>query len=106
MAVVPGHHHAVRELRPVSRARLFLAGERFKLDIFVAGIFSEAPQVGVKGFCGVHAGVWGRAGRSAAEGGGPACSNQGRAVGVHRREGDPEHDRYFRADDRFHLSIR
>ena len=62
MAVVPGHHDAVRELRPVSRARAFFAGERLELDIFVAGIFGEAPQVSVKGFCGVHGAAWGRAG--------------------------------------------
>jgi len=62
MAVVPGHHDAVRELRPVPRARLLFAGERRQLDIIVAGIFSEAPQVGVGGFCGVHAGEWGRGG--------------------------------------------
>jgi len=62
MAVIPGHHHAVRELRPVTRARFLFAGERLELDILVAGIFGEAPQVCVKGFCGVHAGEWGRAG--------------------------------------------
>ena len=61
MAVVAGHHNAVRELRPVPRARLFLAGERLELEVLVAGIFSEAPQVCVKGFCGGHAGEWGRA---------------------------------------------
>ena len=54
MAVVPGHHDAVREFRPVPRARLFLAGERLELDVFVAGIFGKAPQVRVKGFCGVE----------------------------------------------------
>ena len=68
MAVVTGHHDAVRELRPEPRARFPLAGERLELDILVAGIFGEAPQVGVGGFYGVHAGVWGRAGRLAAEG--------------------------------------
>ena len=65
MAVVPGHHDAVRELRPVPRARFLFAGERRELDILVAGIFGEAPQAGVKGFCGVHAGEWGRAGERA-----------------------------------------
>ena len=72
MAVLPGHHNALRELRPVPRARFLFAGERLELDVFVAGIFSETPQVCVKGFCGVHAGVWGRAGRSVVEGGGLA----------------------------------
>ena len=62
MAVIPGHHDAVRELRPVPRACFFFAGERLELDVFVAGIFSEAPQVGVDGICGLHAGEWGRAG--------------------------------------------
>jgi hypothetical protein len=62
MAVVAGHHDAVRELRPVPRARFFFAGERRQLDVFVAGIFGEAPQVGVGGFCGVHADKWGRGG--------------------------------------------
>jgi len=57
MAVVPGHPDAIRELRPVPRARFFFAGERLELDILVAGIFSEAPQVGViEGICRVHAG--------------------------------------------------
>jgi hypothetical protein len=81
MAVGPGHHDAVRELRTEPRARFLLAGERLELDIFVAGIFGKAPQAGVKGFCGVHAGEWGRAGRSVAEGGGPACSDQGERTG-------------------------
>jgi hypothetical protein len=36
------------ELRPEPRARLSFAGERRQPDILVAGIFSEAPQVGVK----------------------------------------------------------
>jgi len=53
MAVIPRHHDAVRELRPVPRARFLFTGERLELDILVAGIFSEAPQVGVGGFCGV-----------------------------------------------------
>ena len=78
MAVVPGHHDAVRELRPVPRARFFFAGEQLELDVFVAGIFSEAPQVGVKGFCGVHAGEWGRVGRSVGRG---AEVRRGRACG-------------------------
>jgi hypothetical protein len=68
MAVVAGHLHAVRELRTEPRARLLLAGKRLELDVFVAGIFSEARQAGVGGFCGVHAGEWGRAGRSAERG--------------------------------------
>jgi len=68
VAVIPGHHDAVRELGPVPRARILFAGERLELDILVAGIFSEAPQVCVKGFCGVHADEWGRAGRSAERG--------------------------------------
>jgi len=62
MAGGPGHHDAVREFRPVPRARFLFAGERWQPDILIAGIFSKAPQVGVKGFCGVHAGEWGRAG--------------------------------------------
>ena len=69
MAVVPGHHHAVRELRPVPRARLFLAGERLELEVLVAGIFGEAPQVGVDGVYGVHAGEWRRAGLLSDRGG-------------------------------------
>ena len=64
MAGGAGHHDAVRELRPVPRARLLLAGERLKLDILVAEIFGEAPQVGVGGFCGVHMAEWGRVGHS------------------------------------------
>jgi len=66
MAVVPGHHDAVREFRPVPRARFFFARERLELYVFVAGIFGEAPLVGVKEFCGIHAGEWGRAGYEAA----------------------------------------
>ena len=62
MAGDAGHHDAVRELRPVPRACFFFAGERLEPDILVAGIFGEAPQVRVKGFCGLHAGEWGRAG--------------------------------------------
>ena len=70
MTVVPGHLHAVRKLRPVPRARFFLARERLELDIFVAGVFSEAPQVGVKGFCGVAlSGEGGRTTRSDQGGG-------------------------------------
>jgi hypothetical protein len=61
MAVVAGHHDAVRELRPVPRARLLFAGERRQAHVLIAGIFSKAPQVRVEGFCGVHAGEWGRA---------------------------------------------
>ena len=85
MAVVTGHHDAVRELRPVPRARFFFAGERLELDILVAGIFGEAPQVRVGGFCGVHAGEWGRAGRSAAEGGGRSAIEKAIRECVHRR---------------------
>jgi hypothetical protein len=76
MAVLAGHHDAVRELPPVPRARFLFAGERFELDKFVAGIFSEAPQVGVRGFCGVHAGEWGRAVCSVVEGGGKSAINE------------------------------
>ena len=64
---------AVRELRPVPRARLLFAGERLELDVLVAGVFGEAPQAGVKGFFRVHAAAWGRAGRSAAAGGGESA---------------------------------
>lgn len=70
MTVVPGHHDAVRELRPVSRARFLFTGKRRQPDILIAGIFSEAPQVGIKGFCGVHAAAWGRAGFEGAVGAG------------------------------------
>ena len=84
MVVVPGHHDAVRELRPVPRARLLFAGERLELHVFVAGIFGEAPQVGVGGGWGVHAGEWGRAGRSAAEGGGESVASK--EVGAGRRK--------------------
>ena len=70
MAVVAGHHDAVRELRPVPRARFLSAGERRQLDILIAGVFSETPQVGLKGFCGVHAAAWGRAGFEGAVGAG------------------------------------
>ena len=70
MAVVPGHHDAVRKLRPVPRALFPFAGERLELEVFVAGVFGEAPQVCVKGFCGVHAGAWGRAGYERAVGAG------------------------------------
>ena len=56
MAVPPRHPDAVRELRPVSRARLLPARKRLELNIVIAGIFSEAPQAGVKGFSGVHTG--------------------------------------------------
>ena len=73
MAVVTGHHDAVRELRPVPRARLLFAGERLELDILVAGIFGEAPQGAVGGFCGVHAGEWGRAGTLSGRGGRQEC---------------------------------
>ena len=62
MAGGPGHHDAVRELRPVPWARLLFAGERRELDILIAGIFSEAPQVRVNGFCRIHAGELGQVG--------------------------------------------
>jgi hypothetical protein len=62
MAVVPGHHDAVRELGLVPRVRFLFAGGRRQPDILITGIFSKAPQAGVGGFCGVHAGKWGRAG--------------------------------------------
>jgi hypothetical protein len=62
MAVPAGHHDAVRELRPVPRARFFFAGERRQPDVVIAGIFSETPELGIKGWCRVHAGTWGRAG--------------------------------------------
>ena len=71
MAVVPGHHDAVRELRPVPRARFFSAGERREPDVFVAGIFSEAPQAGIIDGCWrVHVEEWGRAGYEGEEGAG------------------------------------
>jgi len=70
MAVVPGYPDAVRELRPVPRARFLFAGERRQADILIAGTFSEAPQVGVKGFCGIHAAAWGWAGFEGALGAG------------------------------------
>ena len=70
MAVPPRHPDAIRELRPVSRARFFPAGERLELHIFIAGIFSETPQAGVlEGGWLEHAGERVRAGRSADEGG-------------------------------------
>ena len=63
MAVVPGHPDAIRELRPVPRARFLPAQERREPDIFIAGIFGEAPQAGViEGICRVHVVEWGRAG--------------------------------------------
>jgi hypothetical protein len=49
MAVLPGHHDAVRELRLVPRARFFFAGELRQQDILIAGIFSETPYVGLEG---------------------------------------------------------
>jgi len=72
MAVPPRYPDAVRELRPVPRARFLLAGERGQADIVIARVFGEAPQVRVlSGIRGVtFAGKWGRAGRSAAAGGG------------------------------------
>ena len=50
MAVGAGHHNALREFRPVPRTRFLFTGERRQLDILVAGIFSETPYVGIKGF--------------------------------------------------------
>jgi len=73
MAGGPGHHDAVRELRPVPRARFLFAGEGLELYVFVAGIFGEAPQVWVNGVCGVHAGEWGRAGTLSGRGGRQEC---------------------------------
>lgn len=65
MAVVAGHLHAVQEPGPVPRACLLLAREWREPGILVAGIFSEASQVCIKGFCGVHAGEWGAVDRLA-----------------------------------------
>ena len=45
MAGGAGHHDAVRELRPVPRACFLFAGERLELEVLIAGIFGEAPQV-------------------------------------------------------------
>ena len=62
MTVVLGHHDAMRELDTVPRARFLFAGERRQPDILIAGIFSETPQAGIKGFYRVHGAAWGRAG--------------------------------------------
>ena len=86
MAVPAGHPDAVRELRPVPRARFLSAGERRQADIVAAGIFSKAPQAGIiEGICRVHAGEWGWAGHSAAAGGGRSATiNGGGASGRFR----------------------
>ena len=85
-AVVPGHLHAVRELGLVPRARFFFAWEWLELHVFVAGIFGEAPQVCViDGDCRVHASEWGRAGRSAEEGGGRNAIDETGRENVQRR---------------------
>lgn len=62
MAVIAGHHDAVRELRPVPRARFLFVGEGRQPDILIARIFSETPQAGIKGFWRIHAALWERAG--------------------------------------------
>jgi len=93
VAIVPRHLHAVWELFPVPRARFFFARERLEQDVLVAGIFGEAPQAGAGGFCGVHAGAWERAGRSAAEGGG------GSAIDKAGRESNHRNDRKFHAGE-------
>jgi len=63
MTVGAGHHHAVRELRPVPRACIFFTGKWREAHVVAAGIFSEAPQAGIIDGCWrVHVEEWGRAG--------------------------------------------
>lgn len=73
MTVSAGHHDAVRELRPVPRARFLFAGERRQPDILIAGIFSETPQAGIDSLFRIHAGEWGRAGFEGVVGAGRRC---------------------------------